>query len=101
MAQTDRRRAPRREVRVPVLGRTVFEPFEAVLANISLSGALLEQFSSILPAKGSFMKVELLPSGSKAPIELTGTVVRQTESGVAIQFLSIPEELRKLMDKLN
>ena len=100
MAQTNRRRAPRREVRVPVLGRTVFEPFEAVLANISLSGALLEQGSSTLPASGSFMKVELLPSGSKSPIGLTGTVVRQTESGVGIQFLSIPEGLRKLMDDL-
>ncbi len=93
-------RAPRKEVHVAVLCRTVFEPFEAVLANISLSGALLEQFSSTLPANRSFMKVELLPSGSKTPIELTGTVVRQTESGVGIQFLSIPEELWKLVDDL-
>ena len=99
MDQTDRRKAPRREVHLPVIGRTVFEPFEAVLANISLSGALLEQVSSTLPPTGSFTKVELLPSERKTPIELTGIVVRQTEDGFAVQFLSIPEELRKLMDE--
>ena len=101
MSEIERRRAPRKDVRVSVLCRTGLGRCEAVLASISVCGALLEQFSSTLPEIDSPIEFECQPMGWKAPIVLTGTVVRQTEGGVAIQLISISEELVKLVDELD
>ena len=82
------------------------DPFEAKVVNISRSGALLdstdlEVLTSIRPQTGTPLTVELQVPGSSESIELTGSVVRHTETGFAIRFLWLPDELTQLLDQFD
>ena len=101
----ERRPSPRREMSLSVFYRSGSDdPVNGTLAHISLSGALLDSAAlqvipSIRPQRGTILKVELQVPGSSESIELTGSVVRHTRTGVAIQFLSLPHKLRQLLDQ--
>ncbi len=99
------RAAPRRELRLWAFCQWgTHEPVEAELINVSLSGALLDSVAlqvvpSIRPRRGTILNVEVQLPGSSESIELVGSVVRHTETGVAIQFLRMPTELREFLDR--
>ena len=101
----ERRWAPRRELRLPVLCEWgLQEPVAAELINISLSGALLDfaalqVLPSARPTHGAILKVELQLPGSEESIGLTGSVVRHTRTGLAIQFFRLPDQLRQFLDQ--
>ena len=98
MSDVERRGAPRKKVRFSVLCRTGLKQSEATLVDISLTGALLE--STILPPPGMIVTIKLAQLEQEEPIALTGRSVRYTSRGFAIEFLSLTEELRKLIDDL-
>ena len=101
----ERRAAPRHELRLSALCEWgTQEPITAELLNVSLSGALLESSAlqvlpSIRPQRGTILKVQVQLPGSSKIIELTGSVVRHTRTGVAIRFLRLPDKLRQLLDQ--
>lgn len=105
--EIERRGAPRRELRLAafcVSGTRA--PVEAELVNISLSGALLDSTAlqvlpSARPRRGTILKVRVQLPGSPEPIELTGSVVRDTRTGVAIQFLRLPGEVRHFLERFD
>ncbi len=81
-------RASRHGVRLKTHFETLYcsdrQEGEAVLANVSYSGALLE--SATRPAMGSrVMLYVCLPDGAD-PLELRGKVVRHTSDGFAIYY---------------
>ena len=86
------RSAPRKQVRFSVLCRSGIWSGASELTNISTSGALLES-ESILPAVGSVVTIKFNSPELDAPIKLRGRVVRQTESGFAIEFLRMTKKL--------
>ena len=100
----ERRAAPRRELRLSAFCQWgTHEPVEAELINVSASGALLDSAAlqvlpSIRPRRGTILKVQVRP-GSSESLEITGSVVRHTRTGVAIQFLHSPDSLRKFLDR--
>ncbi len=89
----ERRLAPRKRVHYLVLFRSGTKQGSARLVNISLTGALLE--STIFPAQGMPVKFRLATPEFGAPVELKGTVVRQTRTGFAIRFLKVTQEILK------
>ena len=58
-------------------------------------------WTSIRPELDTILRVELQLPGSSEPIELTGPVVRHTETGVAIRFMSLPHELTQFLDQFD
>ena len=102
----DSRAAPRHELRLSVLCESwgTQEPITAELVNVSRSGALLDSAAlQVLPAgsppRGAIVKVQVRLPESSELIELTGSVVRHTQTGVAIQFLRSPARMRQLLDQ--
>ena len=101
----EHRVALRREVRLSALCQLgTRDPIEAEMVNFSLSGALLDSAAlqvmpSIRPKRGTIVRLQVQLPGSSEFIELTGSVVRHTRTGVAIQFLHLPIELRELLDQ--
>jgi hypothetical protein len=100
---TERRRDTRFAIRLEAhfaFGRVVEV---GVLANISYSGALIEDIT-MQPAVGTdvVLGVHFTPpsdSEEKAPFELTGIVVRHTSSGFAIEYKDrLNPEVRKMVD---
>lgn len=97
------RAAARHELRLSALCQWgIEEPIAAELVNVSLSGALLDSpalqvLPSVRPRRGSILKVQVQLPDSSMIIELTGSVARHTPTGVAIQFLRLPTELRELL----
>jgi hypothetical protein len=89
----DTRSAPRREVSANVLCRTANREASALLVKISLSGALLE--SALAGADRGRMVTIQFPS-----FEVVGTVVHQTETGFAIQFISTPDDFEERLRDL-
>ena len=74
-----------------------------VLANISYSGALIED-SSVQPAVGSRVRIYVFtepidPIAPASPYELVGRVVRHSSSGFAIEYEDADPEVRQLVDK--
>jgi len=74
-----------------------------VLANISLSGALIED-SSVQPTVGSRVRIYVFtepvdPIAPASPYELVGRVVRHSRSGFAIEYESANPEVRLLVDE--
>ena len=68
------------------------------MESISLSGALLEK-TSILPSLDAAVEIRFrLPNHDK-PLALTGTVVRHSASGFAIQFTTSAEIIRQLFER--
>jgi hypothetical protein len=69
---------------------------EAVLADVSYSGALLQ--SATRPSIGSSIRLYVrLPDGAK-PLELRGKVVRPTSDGFAIRYDEPNPEVVRLVD---
>ena len=104
-ASADRRAAPRHELRLSALcAWGTQEPITAELVNVSLSGALLDSAAlqvlpSVRPPRGTIVKVHVQLPESLEPIELIGSVVRHTQTGLAIQFLSLPARISQLLDQ--
>ena len=74
-----------------------------VLANISYSGALIED-SSVQPSVGSKVRVYVFvepvdPIAPASPYELVGRVVRHSSSGFAIEYKDADPEVRQLVDE--
>ncbi len=74
-----------------------------VLANISYSGALIED-SSVQPSVGSKVRVYVFvepvdPIAPASPYELVGRVLRHSFSGFAIEYEDDDPEVRQLVDK--
>ena len=74
-----------------------------VLANISYSGALIED-SSVQPTVGSKVRIYVFtepidPIAPASPYELVGRVVRHSSSGFAIEYEETDPEVRKLIDE--
>jgi len=73
-----------------------------VLANISYSGALIED-TSVQPAVGTRVRVYVFvepvdPIAPASPYELVGRVVRHSYSGFAIEYEDPDPEVRELVD---
>ncbi len=74
-----------------------------VLANISYSGALIED-SSVQPSVGYRVRVYVFvepvdPIAPASPYELVGRVVRHSSSGFAIDYEDADRDVRKLVDE--
>jgi hypothetical protein len=74
-----------------------------VLANISYSGALIED-SSARPTVGSRVRIYVFnepedPITPASPYELVGRVVRHSSSGFAIEYDDADPEVRQLVDE--
>ena len=74
-----------------------------VLANISYSGALIED-SSAQPSMGSRVRIYVFtepidPIAPASPYELVGRVVRHSSSGFAIEYEDADPEVNQLVDE--
>jgi hypothetical protein len=69
------------------------------LADISYSGALVEG-ASLLPELGKAMRLFVFIQ-PVSPFELVGEVVRHTESGFAMEFASLSDELKRFVDDVS
>ncbi len=74
-----------------------------VLANISYSGALIED-SSVQPSVGSRVRIYVFvepvdPIAHPGPYEFAGRVVRHSSSGFAIEYKDDDPEVHQLVDK--
>jgi hypothetical protein len=74
-----------------------------VLANISYSGALIED-SSVRPTVGTNVRIYVFtepedPIAPASPYELVGRVVRHSSSGFAIEYEDADSEARQLVDE--
>jgi len=74
-----------------------------VLANVSYSGALIED-SSVQPTVGSRVRIYVFsepvdPIAPASPVELVGRVVRHSSSGFAIEYEDADSEVHQLVDK--
>ncbi len=84
----DSRRAPRFVSRVPVVISASGCDVEAVITDISSSGARIE---TDLPIEaGTVVKIHYLMPGRKTRNLLISEMVRRTDSGFAVRFL--PDE---------
>ena len=99
--------AKRRGVRVPTALNAHYssdpEDGIGVLANISYSGALVED-SSVRPTMGSRVRIYVFtepvdPIAPASPYELVGRVVRHSRSGFAIEYEDADPEVRQLVDE--
>ncbi len=94
---TKRRAARRKRGPLTAICRSGDQEALTQIVNISLSGALLK-CASLRPVRGALVKIWWDPSDAHAPIELTGTVVRNMEMGFAIEFREVTKELLQLLD---
>ena len=86
------------EVEIIVLCVSGTDRGSGTLADLSLSGALLEK-TSIRPKLGAAVEIRLrLPNDDK-PQTLAGTAVRHSASGFAIQFATSPEIVRQILER--
>jgi hypothetical protein len=74
-----------------------------VLANISYSGALIED-SSLQPTVGTKVRIYVFtepedPIAPASPYELVGRVIRHSSSGFAIEYEERDPEVRRLVDE--
>lgn len=99
MGDDERRAAARKMVNFSVLYRTGLRQYEAVLVNISLTGALFE-CSTVVPPAGAIVLINFTPPEQGNPITLNGRVARFTPRGFAVQFLSVTEEIQQLVERL-
>ena len=97
----------RREARFPTALNAHYSsgPEEGigVLANISKSGALIED-SSVQPTVGSRVRIYVFtepvdPIAPASPYELVGRVVRHSSSGFAIEYEDADPEVCQLVDQ--
>ncbi len=83
-------------VHLTVLGSSAVRDRLARVVDISYSGALIS-CPSTRAAQGSLVAIWWFPVDAHALIELKGTVVRHTETGFAIQFEEVTDELLELL----
>lgn len=95
----DPRRSPRFRTRFDALISAEAEEGAGVLAEISYSGARLEE-SSINPPTGSRVTLYIFVQ-PVAPFTLTGQVVRSTKDGFAITYELFDPEIRRLVDDVS
>ncbi len=99
MSEAERRAAARKRVNFSVLYRTGLQPSVAILANISLTGALLES-SVTIPPIGAIVRIKFEPPGQDEPISVSSTVVRYTASGFAVEFLFLNRAMQQMIEGL-
>ena len=89
----------RGDVRTRVLFDTLYSAGrtegEVTLTDVSSSGALVEGASEFPPI-GTDVRLLVLPPGEET-VELSGVVVRHTDSGFAIRFKQPSEEILRLL----
>jgi hypothetical protein len=95
----DPRRSPRFRTRFDALISAEAAEGAGVLAELSYSGARLEE-SSINPPVGSRVTLYVFVR-PVAPFTLTGTVVRSTDGGFAITYELFDPEIRRLVDDVS
>ena len=101
-ANTERRRGDRFNTALNAHYSSGPEEGIGVLANVSYSGALIED-SSVRPSVGSRVRVYVFvepadPIAPASPYELVGRVVRHSSSGFAIEYEDADPEVRQLVD---
>ena len=92
----DKRRDPRFKTRFDALYSTGREEGSGVLADISYSGARLED-ASLLPELGTKVRLYVFIQPVQ-PFELIGQVVRCTKNGFAIVVDVCDAEIERLVD---
>ncbi len=95
---SEKREHSRTRVNIGVLCSSGIERGSGVLADISLSGALIDE-TSLRPRLGAPVKIRFDLAGSDSPIELVGAVVRHTPSGFALQFATSEQIVGQLLDR--
>ena len=91
----NRRREGRVTTRFESLISTGRTEGTGVLADISRAGALVEE-STLKPEIGKPIRLYVFVQ-PVAPFEVVGTVVRHTESGFAIEYGDLSDEVRRLV----
>lgn len=92
----DPRRSPRFRTRFDTLIAAGRAPGAGELVDISYSGALLEDCST-RPPVGQHVTLYVFVA-PVAPFEITGQVVRHTETGFAVSYDLFDAEIRRLVD---
>lgn len=92
----DKRRSPRFVTRFDALVSAEQEEGAGVLGEISYSGARLEA-ASIRPPVGTKVTLYIFIQ-PVSPFELSGVVVRHTETGFAVTYELFDSETRQLVD---
>jgi len=95
----ERRRSPRFRARFDALLSTGRQEGAGTLAEISYSGARLDE-ASIRPEPGSRITLYVFVQ-PVAPFELQGVVVRHTETGFAVDYDLFDAEIRRLVDDVS
>jgi hypothetical protein len=94
--ESNRRRGSRVPTRFESLYSAGRSEGTGTLADISYSGALIAS-ASLKPEIGKPLRIYVFVQ-PVAPFELVGTVVRHTDDGFAIEYDSLREEVRRLVD---
>ena len=94
----DKRSHPRTDVQIAARCASGTERGSGTLADISLSGALLEK-TSVRPRLGAPVEIRFRLPNADEPFALVGTVVRHSASGFAIQFATSEEVVRQLLER--
>lgn len=92
----DKRRSPRFATRFDALVSAEQEEGAGVLGEISYAGARLEG-TSMRPPIGSKVTLYIFVQ-PVAPFELSGRVVRHTDTGFALTYELFDSEIRQLVD---
>jgi hypothetical protein len=93
---TDKRSSVRVRARFDALYSSGQKEGAGVLADISYSGARIED-SSIRPELGTTVRIYVFVQ-PVSPFELVGSVVRHSDTGFAIEYKDLDSEVRRLVD---
>ena len=92
----ENRCTPRFQARFDALCAAGREEGAGILADISRSGARLEE-TSLRPAVGSKVRLYIFVQ-PVSPFEIVGEVVRHTDSGFAIAIVETQDGIQELID---
>jgi hypothetical protein len=93
----EKRRNFRVKTRFEILFSSRREEGTGVLADISESGALVEN-ASLQPQPGGSIRVHIFLPNRPEPFELLGHVTRHTERGFAIEYEKLSSEVCRLLE---
>ncbi len=88
---------PRFDLRVPVNYRTPRKTGHGTIWDVSTSGARVEG-ASLLPRTGTRVRLRFSYASNEAPLLASAEVVRRTESGFAVRFLGLGENMTSRLD---